>query len=328
MKSAISKIRHGLLVLPLILFFVIGTGTAEASNWKTVSVSGQEYVSAQNVQKFYGFGRYAREGSKCLFRNGGLVMIWTTGSKLVFINNTKFNLSFPIRESSGKALISTIDLSKLIDPVLRPSYIKSPITFDRVVIDPGHGGVASGAKGRKGIEKVYTLDLSLKLEKELKKRGFKTTMTRRTDKHLTLAQRVALANKEKDAIFISIHFNSGSSSARGIETYSLAPQGTRSTNGSSPASRLQGHRRDAENIALATAVHAHVIHDLNAIDRGIKRAQFSVLCGINKPAILFEGGFITNPAEAAIVDKDSYRQELAESIANAVVKFQESVREK
>ena len=152
-------------------------------------------------------------------------------------------------------------------------------------------------------------------------------MTRSNDTFLTLSQRVNIANRARNAIFISIHYNaSGSSTGKGIETYALAPQGTRSTNGGSPwSSPLSGNVRDAENIALATAVHAHIIHELRPIDRGIKRARFNVLRGINKPAILFEGGFITNPTESQLVHDSAYRQKIADSIANAVVKFKGAV---
>jgi len=86
--------------------------------------------------------------------------------------------------------------------------------------------------------------------------------------------------------------------------------------------------RDAENIALATAVHAHVIHELRSVDRGIKRARFNVLRGINKPAILFEGGFVTNAAEGKQINDPEHRQRITDSIAAAVVKFQTAVAKK
>ena len=110
-------------------------------------------------------------------------------------------------------------------------------------------------------------------------------------------------------------------SANGIETYALAPQGTSSTGGGSymRGSFLNGNVRDAENIALATAVHAHVIPELKSTDRGIKRARFNVLRGINKPAILFEGGFLSNSAEGKRIHSEPYRDELTSAIANAVV---------
>jgi len=303
-------------------------GIARAKDWSVTKFGGRDYVSEDDVNKFYRFERFVRSGNDRLFKHPSLIMRWKVSSSAIYINNILFNLSFPIAESRGKAYISTVDLAKLVDPVLRPSYIKKPIRFDTVIIDPGHGAHDSGAKGVYGYEKHYALDLSLKLKSALEKKGFKTKMTRSTDTFLSLGQRVAYANRVDNAIFISIHFNSsGNRSAKGIETYALAPQGTSSTNGGSSwsSSFLSGNVRDAENIALATSVHAHVIHEMKSVDRGIKRARFNVLRGINKPAILFEGGFITNSSEGKLVNSAGHRQKIAESVANAVVKFQHAV---
>tara|TARA_R110002096_G_scaffold16662_8_gene56857 strand:- start:1948 stop:2934 length:987 start_codon:yes stop_codon:yes gene_type:complete len=301
-----------------------------AKEWEIIHLGGREYVSDENVTKFYQFQRFAKEGDNRIFKHPSMVMTWKVGSQSIYVNNIKFNLSFPVIESGGKAMISTVDLAKLVDPVVRPSYIKKPITFDTVVIDAGHGAHDSGAKGIYGYEKDYALDMALKLEKALQQRGFKTLMTRRTDTFLTLSQRVAIANKTRNSIFISMHLNSsGSREGQGIETYALAPQGTRSTNGGSPWSDpLDGNTRDAENIALATSVHAHVINELRPIDRGIKRARFNVLRGIDKPAILFEGGFITNSTEGKLIHDPAHRQRVADAIANAVVKFRTAVGKK
>lgn len=317
-----------LLVVGISLIFAADISLAK--DWQIYNIGGREYVSDENVAKFYQFDRFASQGDDRLFKHPSLIMTWKVGSQSIYVNNIKFNLSFPVIESNGKALISSVDLAKLVDPVVRPSYIKSPINFDTVVIDAGHGAHDSGAKGVMGWEKDYALDMALRLEKALQQRGFKTLLTRRNDVFLTLGQRVDIANRQNNAIFISLHFNSsGSRDANGIETYALAPQGTRSTNGGSPwNSPLSGNRRDAENIALATAVHAHVIHDMKPIDRGIKRARFNVLRGINKPAILFEGGFVTNPTEGKKIHDPQHRQRIVDSIANAVVKFRTAVGKK
>lgn len=317
----------GLSFLAGAILFACSLSTIEAKDWEIYRLGGREYVSDENVAKFYQFQRFAKEDENRLFKHPSLVMTWKIGSQAIYVNNIKFNLSFPVVESGGKAMLSTVDLAKLVDPVVRPSYIKKPISFDTVVIDAGHGAHDSGARGISGYEKDYSLDTAIRLEKALKARGFKTIMTRSNDTFLTLSQRVNIANRARNAIFISIHYNaSGSSTGKGIETYALAPQGTRSTNGGSPwSSPLSGNVRDAENIALATAVHAHIIHELRPIDRGIKRARFNVLRGINKPAILFEGGFITNPTESKLVHDSAYRQKIADSIANAVVKFKGAV---
>jgi len=191
-----------------------------------------------------------------------------------------------------------------------------------VVIDAGHGGHDSGGVGHFGREKDYALDTARRLRDELDERGFKTVMTRETDVFLTLGQRAAIANAQSNAIFISIHFNSsGGRDASGIETFALHPQGPSSPDGGTTWSTL----RNAENVALATAVHARVVRDLQSMDRGVKRARFNVLRGIAMPAILFEGGFVTNRAEARLIHDSAYRQEMAESIAEAVVNFRDVV---
>jgi N-acetylmuramoyl-L-alanine amidase len=329
MRSFASQKRSNKPVTGLVVFcaLVMTVSALTAKDWDVYKLGGREYVSDENVAKFYGFDRFAKQDADRIFKHPSLIMTWKVGSESIYVNNIKFNLSFPVIENGGMAMLSTVDLAKLVDPVVRPSYIRKPIEFNTVVIDAGHGAHDTGAKGPYGREKDYALDMALRLEKELQARGFKTKLTRREDVFLTLGQRVDIANREKDAIFISMHFNSsGAQNANGIETYALAPQGTSSTDGSSPwNSLLTGNVRDAENIALATAVHAHVISELKPVDRGIKRARFNVLRGINKPAILFEGGFVTNPAEAKLINDPEHRQRIAVAIADAVVRFKTAV---
>lgn len=319
------RMRVATLLAMLGASLLLGT-TARAANdeWAIIKYDGREYVSDKNVHEFYRFETFAPSGKDRVFRSKTVLMRWKVGEQDIYINNIKFSLSFPVVESGGKALMSVIDLAKLIDPVLRPKYISRKNKITTVIIDPGHGAHDSGAKGVYGYEKDYALNLGLRLRKALEARGFKTTMTRSTDTFLSLEQRVAFANRVDDGIFVSVHFNSsGNSIANGIETYALAPQGTASTNGGSASgSSHNGNARDAENIALATAVHAMVMHRVGAIDRGIKRARFNVLRGINKPAILFEGGFVTNSVEGKKIHSEAYLDQLASSIADAIVNFQ------
>jgi N-acetylmuramoyl-L-alanine amidase len=324
--SSITRRSAG-IALPAWLGALVSSGGGKANakdEWTIIKYNGGEYVADKNVHAFYRFETFAPSGNDRVFRSKTVLMRWKVGTQDIYINNIKFSLSFPVVESGGKALISVIDLAKLIDPVLRPKYIQRKNKITTVVIDPGHGAHDSGAKGVYGYEKDYALSLGLRLRKTLEARGFKIKMTRSTDTFLSLNQRVAYANKVDNAIFVSVHFNSsGNRSASGIETYALAPQGTASTNGGGASgSTHNGNVRDAENIALATAVHAMVIHRINAIDRGIKRARFNVLRGINKPAILFEGGFITNSSEGRKIHTEAYLDQLASSIAEAIVRFQ------
>ena len=304
---------------------------AQGNVWKVVKVDGRDYVTGQSVQLFYRFSTHKVEGNHVWFRNPNLIIKGQIGSQELLVNNIKFVMSYPILYQGGQALFSRLDLCKLIEPVIRPSYIGSSEIFNTVVLDAGHGGHDSGSKGVYGYEKNYALAMVLVVREALIKRGFKVILTRSNDTFLTLQSRVALANKTPNSIFISIHFNSGGSAASGIETFALTPQGSASSlargGGFSNSARI-GNQFDSENIALATAVHAQVVHRFKLIDRGIKRARWTVLTGCNRPGILFEGGFVTNARECQLIASDQYRKALAEAIGDAVTNYRKALAPK
>jgi N-acetylmuramoyl-L-alanine amidase len=255
------------------------------------------------------------------------------------MNNVKFIFSHAV-VSLGSYHISIMDLKKVIDPVLRPFKIKAAKGFDTVIIDPGHGGKDPGAVNSLGTEANYNLKIAKLLQDNLRKRGFKVVMTRSTDVFLTLQERVKLANLYRDAIFISIHFNSvGSrarSQARGIETFTLSPVGVahygRGTKASDNIERM-GNAQDSANIALATAVHWSSIQllaraKLEVPDRGIRRARYSVLTGVKHPAILFEGGFMSHPKEKYLINNPTYQRTLAKSMCEAIVFYRKATMQK
>ena len=83
-----------------------------------------------------------------------------------------------------------------------------------------------------------------------------------------------------------------------------------------------GNVEDPENMALATAMHASLLNRLPMFDRGIKRARFCVLRLTTIPGVLIEGGFVSNPSEAARIAQPAYRQAEAEAIALAIQNYQ------
>jgi N-acetylmuramoyl-L-alanine amidase len=298
-------------------------------SWDIVKIDGRDYVTGDSIHRFYRFSTHKIEGKHVWFRSTNLIMKAGLGSQELLINNIKFILSFPVATSGGKALFSRLDLCKLIDPVLRPSYITGAEPFTTVVLDAGHGGHDSGAKGVYGYEKDFTLKMAFAVKSSLEKRGFKVVMTRTTDTFISRTGRVAIANRTPNCIFVSLHFNSGGSSATGIETFALTPQGAAASlerGGGYNISGRTGNQQDSENIALATAVHALVIHRFKLVDRGIKRAQWTVLTGCEKPGILFEGGFITNSAECRLVASQTYREALANTIGDAILNYKRALK--
>jgi N-acetylmuramoyl-L-alanine amidase len=304
------------------------TPKADLAGWEVVHYQDREYVSSVSIHRFYRFSEHKVEGHAVWFISPVLIMRGTIGSQDLMINNIKFLLSYPIEEVNGKVLISRLDLCKLIDPVLRPSYIGTSNSFDTVIIDAGHGGHDSGARGIYGYEKDFALKLALDLKADLEKRGLKVVMTRKDDTFISLGGRVEYANKIPNSIFVALHFNSGRSEATGIETWALSPQGSSSEYGARSVDNLafHGNQRDSENIALATAVHAAVVHHFKMVDRGVKRARWYVLTGLERPGILFEGGFVTNPSDARLIAADNFRKELAHTIGDAITNYRRALK--
>jgi len=266
------------------------------------------------------------DGEHVWFRNPNLILKAQIGSPEFLVNNIKFILSYPVLQQGDQALFSRLDLCKLIEPVIRPSYIGTSGDFDTVVLDAGHGGEDSGVKGIYGYEKNYALAMVLVVRDALQKRGVQVFLTRSDDSSLSESARVMKANRTPKSIFISIHFNKGEDDESGIETFALTPQGSSSSDEADfSESSVEGNQFDSENIALATAVHAQVVHRFKLIDRGIKRSRSSELIGLTRPGILFKGGFLTNPRECQLIASDQYRRAVADAIGDAVVNFRRAL---
>ena len=285
-------------------------------------------MTAKNIKNFYRFDALNISKGELNFQSPKVKMTIKNGSDNLYINTVLFRLSYKVTQKNGHYLFSRIDLAKLIDPVLRPSYIKTAKRFGTVIIDPGHGGTDPGSVNRYGKEKDFNLRLAKILMKDLERKGFRVRMTRSSDVYPTLGQRVSFANRIPDAIFVSIHFNSFvNSTAKGIETYALSPRGSGTHNSRGVRNNfLEGNRRDSENIALATAVHAAVMKKSQAEDRGIKRDRFTVLAGLSMPAVLLEGGFLSNPDEAKKIASTSYLSIISQGIANGIVTYRNALR--
>jgi N-acetylmuramoyl-L-alanine amidase len=308
-----------------VLAFLVGSlvpAFGQPETWDIVKIRGRDYLKGSQVAKYYDL-EATREGSKVIFSGPRMQMEAVVDSDTAKINGTSFLLSFPFAESKGEVLVSRVDLCKLLHPVLKPEAIRGAQDFDTVVIDPGHGGRKPGSKGAHAFEKIYTLDLAKKLWKKLVLRGFTVQFTRLDDKFVSLPERVTRANKWERAIFVSLHFNSHSSDRpNGLETFAITPPGTPTSgeNKSKPET-WRGNLRDAESIALATAVHTSALETTRANDRGVRRARFHVLRGLDMPGILFEGGYISNLEEGENIDKDAYRDLLAHAIADGIETF-------
>ena len=324
-RLACAPMCRTLLHLLMVLFFAATAGAAE---WTLYKVGGRDHVSLENVAEFYSLGAVRRANNDFVLSVGSRSLRGTAGSVEFYINGLKFNLSYPIAEVDGRLVVSRMDLTKVIEPVLRPSKIKGAEKIDTIVLDAGHGGHDRGALSPYGCEAEYTLDVVRRARALLMQAGFKVVLTRSSDIFIPLGERTRIANQYSHALFISVHFNSGGAGT-GLETYTLAPRGVPSMMADGPRvsdlDLCQGNANDAENMALATATHASLVVRSRMYDRGIKRARFVVVRDITIPGVLIEGGFLSNLYDAKIVAMPAYRQQMASCILQAIQNYRRAV---
>ena len=334
-----SSLPSGLrAVVAFISVLVVAIAPAKAAppanvGWDPIKIEGREYVSADNIKRFYNFTKMTRTGGSLVLENAKVEMNLKVGGNECLMNNVKFVLSESIAAVGEKVYVSRVDLAKLIDPVLRPNFIQNAGDFRTVILDPGHGGKDPGTTNSFGTESSYNVKVAGIVKKQLEAKGFKVVMTRQTDIYQSLQERVDFANSvQESAIYVSIHFNSspGSRSARGIETFTLSPPGISHYGSDWKASdnvTRAGNEHDSANIALATSVHGSILRRLgkNTFDRGIKRARFNVLSGVRHPAILLEGGFMSHPYEARLIENEAYQNAIAGGIVDAIAKYRFAV---
>jgi N-acetylmuramoyl-L-alanine amidase len=193
-----------------------------------------------------------------------------------------------------------------------------------VVLDPGHGGRDQGAAANDLVEKDLTLDVAFRAERLLQTYGFKTLMTRKDDTFVSLTDRAEMANKYERSLFVSLHFNkSESPAATGIETYYASqkvlplPQWT-----------WAGFFTKPENNEIADTgenfagyVQAALVSRTEGGNRGIKPKALYVVRHTKVPAILVEGGFISNVFEAQLIATPQYRDRIAAAVVEGVIQY-------
>lgn len=214
-----------------------------------------------------------------------------------------------------------------------------------VVLDPGHGGLDSGAIGVNGLmEKDLALAEGLKLARELRGRGYDVFMTRDNDSFIPLRQRVAIARAKKADLFIALHADSHpDSETTGTSIYTLN-DGRSDREAAALARRenqsdviagvdLSGEnnpvapiliglaQRDTRNKSSEFATNA--LKSLGQVTDLLARsphrsASLAVLVAPDVPAVLIELGYLSNRGDATRMNTDSWRTKVAGAIADAV----------
>lgn len=245
------------------------------------------------------------------------------------INGVQVWLAFPILYQNGTALISQVDLSETLGPILAPPRNPRGIKIETICIDPGHGGRDPGNRAGSNEEKKYTLLLAQEASAQLKAAGFEVFLTRSSDTFVDLPTRPEIAHKRGADLFVSLHFNSTEESrneVKGTEIFCCTPSGATSTNarGEGDTRGVVGNRNDEKNMLLAYQMQKSYEKNLGVEDRGVKRARFQVLREATMPAILIEGGFMSHPAEGKKIYDPAYRKQMARAIVEGILAYQKS----
>jgi len=187
------------------------------------------------------------------------------------------------------------------------SVITASPAAPTIVIDPGHGGTDHGARCKSPYceEKKLCLQTARLLKKYLDQLGYHVVMTRTTDAFIPLHRRVEIANQSTCNIFVSVHYNSSRvESAHGIEVFFHDSK--------------EEKNRASSSRKLADAILGKVIRRTSAQSRGVKKGNFLVIRETQMPAVLIEGGFLTNPEERVLVKSRDYQEKIARGIADGI----------
>ncbi len=211
-----------------------------------------------------------------------------------------------VRKSNSAVPLSPLSSQTTPTTVVVP--FKKLSNTPTIVLDAGHGGDDYGTHSlgaSKYHEKYLNLSTTLLIKNLLQQNGYKVIMTRTDDTFISLDERALFANQKKPTLFVSVHYNSApSTAAEGIEIFYYQDNVDKG--------------RTKKSKALAQAVLNKIIQRTEAKSRGVKQGNLAVLRGTEMPAILIEGGFMTNTAEMEKIKKISYQKCLALGVLQGI----------
>lgn len=257
------------------------------------------------------------------------------------------------------ASLATLAANTLISPFTYAqsrSSIISPhsgaLTHGRdkytVMIDPGHGGIDSGAVGHQGtLEKHVVLEIANNVKNLLKGYGIEGVLTRSDDTFIPLYERVQIAHAHNASLFMSIHADGFTSpAAHGASVFALSTRGA----SSAMAKYLSKSENAADDVAGKSVIHkdryldkiifdleqtetikeslllgSHIVRHISPVhhmhSNQTEQAAFVVLKSPYIPSVLVETSFITNPEEERLLGTTAFRHKIASAITNGVVSY-------
>jgi N-acetylmuramoyl-L-alanine amidase len=332
MRAIFNFLRSFMAAAVLLFGIVSGSPSLNAASY-----DGQHYVPLAEFARADGFHIYTpKAGEDVLINKNNLRLVFDVNSAQAQIGGVNVRLSYPVAADHGELLVSQLDIDTALRPLLYPQR-SSGRRIVTICLDPGHGGKDTGNRVVGFLthnEKTYTLALGLELRRQLMLAGFHVVMTRTKDVYVELPDRPAVANRDGADLFISLHFNAtpvDKNAISGPETYCITPVGAPSSNAHGERSEYGAtvgtaptvaNRCEDKSLLLAYEMEKSLVQNLHANDRSVRRARFAVLRDATMPAILIEGGYMTNPWEGKKIYSSSYRREMAAAIVKGVLAYQ------
>lgn len=217
-----------------------------------------------------------------------------------------------------------------------------------VVLDPGHGGIDTGAIGPNGAkEKHVVLAIAKNVRNILRSKGIDVRLTRSSDEFVPLYDRVEIAHKHGASLFMSIHADGFTNpKAAGASVFALSNRGA-----SSAMAKYLSERENAaddvagkkiknkdqylqqvlfdlvqtDTIKNSLTLGSHILKNIKPVhklhSKNTEQAAFVVLKSPSVPSVLVETSFITNPAEEKLLGTTAFRQKIANAIASGVISY-------
>lgn len=320
------------------------------------TINSYQYIPLDEVCKFYQVScKTDNFINKAILEKGSGSILLRAGSDRIIVNGRFEKLDRPVILYSGiifvpvsfirnnMGSIVSIEPSKPVQEVA-PS---GKFTITTIVVDAGHGGKDVGATGRRYRlrEKDMALKVARKLRNILEDNGIRVIMTRDSDVFISLPRRVEIANRSNADLFVSVHINaSRSRSLRGFECYFLSnatDDNARALEALEDASlkisdnatverskkldktlwdlTLTENRRESAD--LAGYICKAVERNLTMGNRGIRTARFYVLKHTHMPAVLVEGGYLSNRYDELKLKDPAFLDRLAEAVADGILRY-------
>jgi N-acetylmuramoyl-L-alanine amidase len=289
--------------------------------WNLKQVGENDYVPLEKFREFYAFGDPKRNGGEIHLETGSerknrIVVNFKVGSKECHFNKTKIILNREIMEDGGEVFLSREDLSRVIDPILRPDRIGGvePVRF--VILDAAGGGDPAGDAAR------HAQEIAEKARPMLEARGFQVVMTTTGDKTMTVEERVGVANRiQEPAVFVSINLLDQKDGTMGIGTSVLVPHDVEGREDVGEIARL--------GAALGISIHGTVGRLGEEVrDNGLSFEKESGFSGLRHPAIALTVANLVDENQAKLAANEKFPNAVAYGIDRGITKYRSGIGKK